>query len=73
MTKYTGIVRLIAAIGPNLKSWIFADGKFSFKRALLLIVSLLILLFSVEYFGAANTEIALTLLDSLSDILGYAQ
>ena len=47
---------LIAAIGPNLKSWVFADGKFS-----------------VEYFGAANTEIALTLLDSLSDILGYAQ
>ena len=73
MNKYTGIVRIIAAVGPSLKSWIFADGKFSAKRAVLLLVSMVVLILSVEYFGAANTEIALGFLDSLSDIFGYAE
>lgn len=73
MNKYTGIVKIIAAVGPNLKRWIFSDGKFSIKRAGILLASLIVLILSIEYFGAANTEIALGFLDSLSDILGYAE
>lgn len=73
MGKYAGIVKLIARFGPSLKGWVFSDGKFSFKRAGLLLVAMAILMLSVEYFGAANTEIAIELLDSVSDIFGYAE
>lgn len=73
MNKYSGIAKLITSIGPGLKAWIFSDGKFNIKRASILLLSFVVLIFSVEYFGAANTEIALSLLDSLSDIFGYSE
>ncbi|WAI96123.1 TMhelix containing protein [Vibrio phage vB_VhaP_PG11] len=66
------ITALLANAG-NIKKWIFADGKFSLQRALILVVMFLAILLSVQYFGAANTEIALDFLDEVSDIIGYEE
>lgn len=71
--KGQALIRLALSILPSLKGWIFADGKFKPIRALILLVSFVVLLFSVNYFGAADVEIALDMLDEVSDIIGYSE
>lgn len=71
--KNLGLIKLAIGILPSLKGWIFADGKFKPIRALILLASFIVLLFSINYFGAAEVEIALDMLDEVSDIIGYAE
>ncbi len=71
MAKYLGVLRIIAAFGPSIKKWVFADGSFASDRAFILLLSAVLLVFGIEYFGAATIEIALTFLDQLSDMFGY--
>lgn len=66
---------LFASLLPqlkNLKSWIFADGKFQLNRALLLLVSLVVLLVAIQVFDVPTVVQALDMLDELSDIFGYS-
>ncbi len=73
MNKLTVIARVVAGIAPKIKGWIFADGKFQKTRAVILLVGFGLIALSVEYFGAANTQITLELLDALSDMIGYVE
>lgn len=73
MNKLSAITKLVTSIAPKLKGWIFADGKFQKTRAVILLVGFGLIMLSVEYFGAANTQISLELLDALSDMIGYVE
>ena len=55
----------------KLKGLVFADGKFAPKRALTLLVFLIILLLSNHYLGEETTANAIDQLDEVSDQIGY--
>ena len=65
-------VKLFIGLAPNLKGWIFADGKFKPLRALILLGFFAIITFTVWLLGMDNTAIIIEMLDDISDILGYA-
>lgn len=67
----TAAAKAIAAIGPSIKSWIFADGKFSMNRALVLIATLCVLLFGAWFIGPENLESVTDALEEVSDVIGY--
>ena len=73
MAKYLGVLRIIAAFGPTIKKWVFSDGGFKSDRAFILLLSAVLLVLGVDYFGAATIEIAFELLDEFSDMLGYVE
>ena len=73
MNKLTLLTKMVTGIAPKIKGWIFADGKFQKTRAVILLVGFGLIALSVEYFGAANTQISLELLDALSDMVGYVE
>ncbi len=73
MNKFALIANVVAKIGPKVKGWIFADGKFQKTRAIIMLVGFGLIALSVECFGAANTQISLELLDALSDMIGYVE
>lgn len=73
MNKFALIAKTIASIGPKLKGWVFADGKFQKTRAGMLLVGFALVALSIHLIGPENTAIALNLLDSLSDMIGYVE
>lgn len=66
-------VALAVKFLPKIKGAIFADGKFSLKRAIILLVSLAILVGSIWLIGVDNTIIATDILDDISDSIGYEE
>lgn len=56
----------------NLKGYIFADGKFNLQRALVLLLSLIVLIVAVQYVAVGDLTILIDLLDEISDIFGYS-
>ena len=56
---------------PKLKSFIYADGKFSKPRAIILIITLFGLILAIEFFGLETVMNSINLLDEVSDIYGY--
>lgn len=65
------ILRAITMIGPSLKSWVFADGKFKLNRALVLVGLLLILTIMYQVVGQEGVTFIVSMLDELSDVIGY--
>lgn len=68
-----GLIKLFIGAGPSIKGAIFSDGKFKPKRAVILLVGFVLITGSMYFFGADNTEVAIELLDDLSDSMGYAE
>ncbi len=71
--KLASVLKLFRIASPlikTVKTWIIADGKFQPKRAGVLLLFFVIILLAVNYTGAANTEIAIDLLDEISNIIG---
>lgn len=71
MTKLSLFARLIPKL-KDLKMWLFADGKFQLDRAVIILLGFIILLVAIHVFGFAQVEVAIELLDELSDIIGYS-
>lgn len=71
MSKLSLFVNLLPKL-KGIKGWLFADGKFQLDRAIVLIISLVILLVAIHVFGLPTVEAAITLLDEVSDIFGYS-
>lgn len=69
--KLLNIFKAVATIGPGIKSWIWADGKFKLSRAVVLIAALLILSVMYHYLGDKGVAAVLAHLDEISDIIGY--
>lgn len=65
------IFKAITMIGPGLKSWVFADGKFNLHRALVLVVMLVILTVMYKVVGPEGVTFIVDMLDELSDAIGY--
>lgn len=64
-------LRMLLGILPNIKGWLWADGKFSPPRALVLLAAGTGLGVSIYFLGAANTATLVELLDEVSDIVGF--
>ena len=73
MKRLVTVVKLISTIGPNIKRWIYSDGKFNSSRAAMLIVALLVVMVSLQLIGPENTQLAIKMLDEISDIFGYTE
>lgn len=73
MSKFISIVKLVASVGPKLKGWIFADGKFQLNRALILLAAFVIMLVASHFTGINEIAAIVGLLDEVSDILGYVE
>lgn len=58
---------------PNLKSFIFADGKFQAVRALYLMMFMVIIGGMVYFLGFEETAQIVDLLDDVSDLIGYVE
>lgn len=65
------ILNVFLAVGPSVKSWIFSDGKFVPKRAIILIVTLVLLTLGTHFFGEETVNSAVDALDEISDVIGY--
>ncbi|ELI5427413.1 hypothetical protein RRJ83_000469 [Vibrio parahaemolyticus] len=66
-------MNIITPIASKLKTWIFSDGKFNLKRAVILLLSACLIGGSVHYMGYEQTEQIIELVDQASDIIGYAE
>lgn len=66
-------VRVFTSIAPSIKGWIFSDGKFVLSRAVTLLATLLVLILAAALLGTENLEPLTEALDSVSDIIGYAE
>ena len=66
-------LKILTSVGPTLKSWIFADGKFSPKRALILLITLVVLFLGIHFIGVENVTSAVDMLDEVSDVIGYEE
>lgn len=64
-------LQLLLNILPNIKGWLWADGKFSLRRGLTLLGAGAGLGASIYFLGAENTTILVDMLDDISDIIGY--
>lgn len=64
-------LKALITIGPSIKQWIFSDGKFQTKRAILLLVALVILMFGY-HFIPHEMEYIIKSLDEVSDMIGYS-
>lgn len=71
--KLLNLVGLAMKVGPKLKSWLFADGKFQPARALYLLLFFVALGGMVYFIGPEQTEVVVDMLDDVSDIVGYAE
>lgn len=63
-------INLLSAV-PKIKSWIFADGKFTPVRALILLAFLIVIMLGYNYLGIEETNMAVEALDEASDVIGY--
>lgn len=66
-------VKAVAMIGPGIKSWIFADGKFNVQRAMILIVGMVILSVMYHVLGPEGVNFVMGMLDEFSDAVGYEE
>ncbi len=69
------VIKLLGAAKPlmiGIKKWLIADGSFNRSRALILLLFLWFIGLSIHFFGAADTEIAIELLEEVSDIIGVS-
>jgi len=66
------LIALFITAAPNIKSWLFSDGKFKPLRALIIALFFVLILLSVHFFGFEATERNIDLLDEISDVIGYA-
>ena len=64
-------LRATVTIGPHIKRWIWSDGKFQAKRAMILLIGLIILMIGYQFIPHEMPYI-MESLDQLSDIIGYA-
>lgn len=71
--KLLNLVGLVMKVGPKLKSWLFADGKFQPTRALYLLLFFVALGGMVYFIGPEQTEVVVDMLDDVSDIVGYVE
>lgn len=67
------ILNTIVSVGPKLKSWVFADGKFQPARALYLLLFFIALGVMAYVLGPEQTEVVVDMLDDVSDIVGYVE
>ena len=67
-----GVQALVGAL-PSLKKAFFVDGKFMIKRVIALFVFLLAIVLGVYIVGPENMEVAIDLLEDVSDIIGHAE
>ena len=65
-------LKVLLGFVPKLKQYIFADGVFKKDRAIILMVSFIMLLVAIQIFGIDKVLLGIDLLDDLSDILGYS-
>ena len=56
----------------NLKSWVFADGKFSQPRALILVLVLTVCIIGSYFIGVDNMNEVVKMMDDISDSIGYS-
>lgn len=73
MNKFLGLLKVVASVGPKLKGWIFADGKFQLNRAITLLVALSVMLFASQFVSITEIAAIVDLLDDVSDIFGYVE
>lgn len=66
------LIRGLITVGPSLKRWIFSDGKFQTKRAIILLVSMVLLMIGYHFIPHEMTAI-IDSLDKVSDMIGYAE
>lgn len=72
---FLGLTKALPSLMPlfaNLKSYIFADGKFNLQRSLVLLLCLVLLIFATRYVAVGDLQIIIEMLDEISDILGYS-
>ncbi|EIE5877630.1 hypothetical protein LDV99_004568 [Vibrio parahaemolyticus] len=67
-----GLIRFIPLL-KNLKSMVFADGKYRLDRAVVIVVLLCIVMSLVHVFGYEQTVQGIELVDELSDVIGYVE
>ncbi len=69
-----GTAKMIAGVitkASDIKKAVFSDGKFSPKRAAIMILAFIVIIVSIEIVGVERVEMAVELLDSVSDAIGY--
>lgn len=66
-------VQLIVGALPSMKKAFFVDGKFMIKRVVALFVFLVAVVLGVYIVGPENMEVAVDLLEDISDIIGHAE
>lgn len=67
------ILKVITALGPNLKQWIWSDGKFHMERACILLAALIVMGVMYSTLGEEGMRVVLSFLDEFSDTIGYAE
>lgn len=68
--KLAGL-KVIANLLPNIKRWVFSDGKFNPQRALIMLAFFVAILAGGYFFGFDEVMIAVGILDDVSDAIGY--
>lgn len=58
---------------PNVKGWIWSDGKFNVKRSIILLIFLVVLGLGYHFLGEEGVNFLLHNLDEISDIIGYEE
>lgn len=61
------------SIAPKIKGWIFSDGKFSTKRAGILLIALVVLVIGSAFMDVEHIHAITDALDEISDIIGYME
>lgn len=67
------LLKVLTAVGPGIKKWIWSDGTFNLGRALVLLGSLAVFALMYYYLGEEGTNAVLEFLDEFSDIIGHAE
>ena len=65
------MLNVLLVVVPSVKRWIFSDGKFVPKRAIILIITLVLLTLGTHFFGEDTVNSAVDALDEVSDVIGY--
>lgn len=65
------MLNVLLVVVPSVKRWIFSDGEFVPKRAIILIITLVLLTLGIHFFGEDTVNSAVGALDEISDVIGY--
>lgn len=72
LSAFTGSLPKLLPLFANLKSYIFADGKFNLQRSVVLLFSLVLLIGATKYVAVSDLQLIIEMLDEVSDIFGYS-